>query len=336
MSSLSQEDLDLDSGWDDGLEKSPAPVESLIVRGAPGSADVPHGSDGALKSAEANGATPATPPEPEASSENHQLAIATVPEDPTSIPRLQDSSPPVSGFVSTAPSVPTEMPLLPSRPAAAAVDSEAFIVVAAKPRLLSQPVLDIEPIADSGVTVAQAADAAEFVEPPVTRGVSLDKPTALAVALSKPIVERRFVRHWRLFATAATVVVLLVVSLIAMRFKRESDRPRQAIESPMPGPRGQAAAATVGSAATAQSGDPYRPAAATAGQAESFSESFVKHAASVDSKWGDVKKRPKVVDSNHPTKSSGAVDTAANDNPLEILNKLEKVRKAKKQAADTP
>jgi ABC-type proline/glycine betaine transport system ATPase subunit len=96
---------------------------------------------------------------------------------------------------------------------------------------------------------------------------------------------------------------------------------------------GAAASGTVGSVSAVQTGVPAR---VPADPAESFSEAFVKHAASANSKWTDLKKRPKVIDPSQPSKPTQASGAKEDNNPMDVLNKLEKARKAKKLVGNAP
>jgi hypothetical protein len=71
-------------------------------------------------------------------------------------------------------------------------------------------------------------------------------------------------------------------------------------------------------------------------QSESFADAFLKHAASANSSWAEVKKRTKAADSQFANRSNQPAASAASDNPLGVLDQLEIARKAKKQTSGQP
>jgi hypothetical protein len=71
-------------------------------------------------------------------------------------------------------------------------------------------------------------------------------------------------------------------------------------------------------------------------QAESFADAFAKHAASANSNWAEVKRRIKAADAQSANRSNQAGVSASSDNPLGLLDQLEKTRKAKKQTSSQP
>jgi len=71
-------------------------------------------------------------------------------------------------------------------------------------------------------------------------------------------------------------------------------------------------------------------------QAESFADAFVKHAASANSNWAEVKKRIKAADTQSANRPNQTGVNASSDNPLGLLEQLEKTRKAKKQTSSQP
>jgi hypothetical protein len=187
------------------------------------------------------------------------------------------------------------------------------------------------------------------VRPQASVDLGFDEPVAVAVA-STSNAESFAIRHWRTIAIAAAVTLFLVAGLFSMRSKHtqtRSDKP--AVPTKMgeiqlehvapvvvsnPAIAASEAAATR-PATTAEIGapEPVRPAAVSGAQAESFSDAFVKHAATVNSSWAEVKKRPKAVESSQSNKPVAAGNAKANDSsPLDVLDKLEKARKAKKSA----
>jgi len=76
--------------------------------------------------------------------------------------------------------------------------------------------------------------------------------------------------------------------------------------------------------------------AGSVAQAESFADAFVKHAASANSNWAEVKKRIKAADAQSANRPNQTGVNASNDNPLGLLDQLEKARKAKKQTSSQP
>jgi len=177
--------------------------------------------------------------------------------------------------------------------------------------------------------------------------LGLDEPAAVEVA---PRAESYAIRHWKTIAIAAAAALFLLAGLLAIRSKQaqtrraqpvalskigdiQSDHVAPAVASNPASTAGEAAAVAK-SAAPTQIGapEPVRPTPATGAQTESFSDAFVKHAASVNSSWAEVKKHPKAIDSSQLNKPTAASNAKANDNPLDVLDKLEKARKAKKSA----
>lgn len=77
------------------------------------------------------------------------------------------------------------------------------------------------------------------------------------------------------------------------------------------------------------------PASASGQLGESFSDAFVKHAASINSNWADAKKRNRVAETQSASRPKPGVN-ASGENPLDVLDQLEKVRKAKKASATQP
>jgi len=71
-------------------------------------------------------------------------------------------------------------------------------------------------------------------------------------------------------------------------------------------------------------------------QAESFADAFAKHAASANSNWAEVKKRIKSADAQSANRPNQTGANASSDNPLGLLDQLEKARKAKKQTSGQP
>lgn len=71
-------------------------------------------------------------------------------------------------------------------------------------------------------------------------------------------------------------------------------------------------------------------------QAESFADAFAKHAASANSNWAEVMKRSKSTDAQSTNRSNQPAASASTDNPLGVLDQLEKARKAKKQTSGQP
>jgi hypothetical protein len=150
---------------------------------------------------------------------------------------------------------------------------------------------------------------------------------AVEVVASAP-TESYVIQHWRMIAIAAAATVALVVGLLAIRSKQRSRAPEQsaAVTRVAPIQPGPALPIAVGAPESA------RPTSSTgaSSQAESFSDSFAKHAATVNSSWAQVKKRPRAVESNQSVKPTAAASAKTEDNPLDVLDKLERARKAKK------
>jgi len=71
-------------------------------------------------------------------------------------------------------------------------------------------------------------------------------------------------------------------------------------------------------------------------QTESFADAFVKHAATANSNWAEVKKRIKATDAQSANRPNQTGVSASSDNPLGLLDQLEKARKAKKQTSSQP
>ena len=180
----------------------------------------------------------------------------------------------------------------------------------------------------------------------VDRGV--DEPAAVGVTLRSD-TERHTIRHWRTIAIAAAAALFLVVGLLTIR-SRHAQTSRDQVQTKIsdiqaqqvapvsvsnPASTAGEAAAVAKSAVPTQIGapQPVRPAPATGAQSESFSDAFAKHAATVNSSWADVKKRPKAIESSQLNKTNAASNAKGNDSPLDVLDKLEKARKAKSSVA---
>jgi len=154
------------------------------------------------------------------------------------------------------------------------------------------------------------------------------------------------IAHWRMIAVAGAALLALIVGLLLIRSKHQTrlqqERSRAAhvvpVQQGLPAvahgeqtpPRVSVATAASGAvpATTRQA-----PASDNNAQKESFSEAFVKHAASVNSNWAEVKKRPKVSEPSQPVRSAASGNPSNAKpaaNPLDVLDKLEKARKAKK------
>ncbi len=435
MSSLSQEDLD--AGWDDEpepsaaakteaanaasqslappnsitIEKTPAPVESIIVRSAPP-------DDTQLVAPDASAASPL--PALDTSPEVESSLQAAAPEAQTSLEataleaesNLEPTVPPASGPLSPTLAIPAETTQssvsdslassivgeavapeasldqeaiehsLAEAPRAAEIDVQLdlFTTVAEKPQLLAEKGVDTgvaaEPFALEGpasevealvpfrpaeitsvlpeTDVTARPEAALNDKSDVNPVVSLDPRQPEPVALEAPssaTTESFAIRHWRSIALAAAVALFAVAGLLSIRSKHSQARTEKPTVSTKigdmqsgratPGVISNPAAVPIEAAAIARTAapvaigapEPARPTPAAGAQAESFSDAFVKHAATVNSSWADVKKRPKAVESSQSNKPVAASAAKTNDNPLDVLDKLEKARKAKKAGA---
>ena len=184
------------------------------------------------------------------------------------------------------------------------------------------------------------------VRPQASADLGVDEAAAVEVTL-RSNTESYTVRHWRTIAIAAAAALFLVVGFLTIR-SRHTQRDQPLVQSkigdiqaqhvapvsvPNPASTASEAAAVAKSAVPIGAPAPVRPAPATGAQAESFSDAFVKHAATANSSWADVKKRPKAIESSQVNKPNAASNAKANDNPLDVLDKLEKARKAKKSVA---
>ncbi len=219
----------------------------------------------------------------------------------------------------------------------------------AEPKPQAGSTVSEEPVVQSETDESVGHDSS--VMPDASIDVSVDEPLAVEMA-PKLSSEKTVIRHWRIFALAAGALTLLIVGFLAIHSRRPIKKPDQAsamsniglnqAEHAVPiavtnqATPAQAAAATASAATSAEIGasEPVHPAAAAGvgAQAESFSDAFAKHAATVNSSWAEVKKRPKLVESSgQPIKPNTASNAKADDNPLDLLDKLEKARKAKKQ-----
>jgi hypothetical protein len=169
-----------------------------------------------------------------------------------------------------------------------------------------------------------------------------DEPAAVALA-PRAKAESYAIQHWRSIAIAATAALFLAAVLFAIRSKHaqtKQDKPAVLMVethsehvAPVvisnPPNTASEAARMAKPAASAEIGAP-EPVRSPPAAAESFSDAFVKHAATFNSSWAEVKKRPKAIESNQLNKPVAAGSAKANDNPLDVLDKLEKARKAKK------
>ena len=186
------------------------------------------------------------------------------------------------------------------------------------------------------------AQAARHQSRPPTES-ALDEP--MAVELASPSLAPSFViQHWRSIGVAVAATLALVAGLLAIRSKHQANALQQRAPvtnavptKPEPLPVvavepstriGVAASATIGAPQPSRSAPP----SGASPQAESFSDAFVKHAATVNSSWAEVKKRPRFSESSQPAKSASTAHATASDNPLDVLDKLEKARKAKKSS----
>ncbi len=252
-------------------------------------------------------------------------------------------------------------------------NQEPFAAVAEKPQLLAQRgvALPLEPAtaSESAIETAQSKETAPSNEHGPTTAEQAQAPQVLqqhsgvrdARIESQPpsdsaieeqlIVELEpiqptqsfFIARWRMIAVASTALLALIVGLLLIRSKHqtrlEEERSRAAnvvpVQQGLPAVAHGAEATPKVAAATAASGavPEATPASDNNTQRESFSEAFVKHAASVNSNWAEVKKRSKVSEPNQSVRSAASgnpSNTTPAANPLDVLDKLEKARKAKK------
>jgi hypothetical protein len=178
--------------------------------------------------------------------------------------------------------------------------------------------------------------------------VSFDGPMA-AKAAPPQLLATSLTRDWRVLSILGAVALALFFGIWVVRSKRIHNaadssqapaklepnsgvRTGQVVTEPVvpnaPVAATQAPVSSIQGASTAS--------AAGAGiatpQTGSFADAFVKHAAAANSSWAEVKKRPKSAEPaqvNHPAATAKA---GSNDSPLDLLDKLEKARKSKKQA----
>jgi hypothetical protein len=237
------------------------------------------------------------------------------------------------------------------------VQLDLFSAVAERPQLLAEKGVDTGVEAEAAAGLPER-DAPSTPDVPVSNESSVKLESSAALVLDEPVTaeaapraaaEGYAVRHWRTIAIASTAALLLIVGLLAIRAKhtqtrrnqpavpeRIGDVQAQRVAPALAHPTTTAgeAVATAKPAASAEIGapEPARPTPVAGAQAESFSDAFVKHAATVNSNWAEVKKRPKAIESSQSNKPAAASNAKANDNPLDLLDKLEKARKAKKSA----
>ena len=412
MSSLSQEDLD--AGWDGldaaeavardvtspeaqalkstppnsmTIEKSPAPLESLVVPAVTSTSNQSDSSQPdvvpaiplAIASVEptlplqlhdpsvAAGVTSA--PSAEASSaldappaEVFTVEVGSSTAQSNEVPLLQTRTTPVPGaFVASnaravhgAPVVAQgDVPLLDSKPPPV-LQSEP-VASQAEPVQAAPTVSDVE---QEGADIVQESPAVPLRERTSAVGVvTRDVGGFPAVARTEGAGTRS--RQLRVMLWSAAALIGLGIGYVALHVRHANQQVAQpvnvtnveskAINAAAPpardplapsAPEVKAASDSVpaansatlaGKAVNVDSASP-RP------QSESFSDAFVKHAATVNSNWADVKKRPRVSESNSSSRPAAVAAPASKtgDDPLNVLDQLEKARKAKKQSANHP
>ena len=216
----------------------------------------------------------------------------------------------------------------------AAVDQVALPESLAKKDLGSSPAR-VEPWRDTTSAVA--------VQTRRVADADIGRAPASALGWSRP----RRVIVWGVAAAFSLVVGYLV--LHARNSARNAAQPAQFVRQQSNAvPAVQPVAKVESQSATPQRGlepalsagvavsnnKPLAGSAASKPQGESFSDAFVKHAAAVNSNWADVKKHPKAADAASINRPASAAKSG--DDPLNVLDQLEKARKAKKQAASRP
>ena len=223
----------------------------------------------------------------------------------------------------------------PQSPSERGIESTVEPEDAANGTIAEQATVQESPTPELASFVGHSVDSAADLPIPqaprvtsrATNELASDEPLAVEVVASAP-TESYVIQHWRMIAIAAVATVALVVGLLAIRSKQRSRAPEQsaAVTRVAPIQPGPALPIAVGAPESA------RPTSSTgaSSQAESFSDSFAKHAATVNSSWAQVKKRPRAVESNQSVKPTAAASAKTEDNPLDVLDKLERARKAKK------
>lgn len=249
--------------------------------------------------------------------------------------------------LTTEPSRPTELIAATAEleQSAAIVDNQTEAALTTEPARLTE---------SAAVTATLTRSAAAAAEPAVARVARSpsspvlesppDEPMAVELAplLPTPSI---VVRHWRLVVVAGAAMVALVAGLLAIRSKHQAKVLEQRasvmnVVAAKPDPASPIAvtgsSANVETVASAAIGAPEpthsAPTLVASPQAESFSDAFVKHAATVNSNYAEAKKRPRAPEAGQPVRPAATSNAKASEDPLDLLDKLEKARKAKKSA----
>ena len=254
---------------------------------------------------------------------------------------------PADAALAIEPAQPTEVIAATAEPeqSAAIADNQAVAALA------TEPARPTEHAAATAAVTESAAAADELAVAHVARSKShpihdLTPDEPMAVELAPPQSTPSFVvQNWRLIAVASAAMVVLVAGLLVIRSKHhakvlEQRAPVTNVAPAKPDPALPIAvtgsSVKVEPVASGRMGAPESsrsaPTMGASPQAESFSDAFVKHAATVNSNYAEVMKRPRVSEAGQPVRSAAPSNAKASDDPLDLLDKLEKARKAKKSA----